>query len=308
MTTLTDNAKAAIILTTRLGDSDRPSLTARQWHRLVDGLKDSGVEPATVFTNPPDDQRIAELIADGARVMFDLESITQRGIWVVTEFDDDYPERYRRLGEAAPPLLFGAGERTLLIAGGIGVVGSRDVDEHGAEVAKGVAREAAGLGLPVVSGGARGVDKLAMNAAFDSGGRVVGALADSLDRTIRSTAMLRALDEGVVCLITQQHPSAGFSPQAAYGRNKLIYGLADVTVVVASAQGSGGTWKGAKEALVRGLPVLVWRGPGEGPGNAALEASGASVLRNVDDLESAIDQIKAQPAQNPQDPEQLRLV
>lgn len=308
MTTLTDNSKAAIVLTTRLGDSNRPSLTAIQWHRLIEDFEADGKEPSTVFTKPPDDVRLTELVADSARVMFDLESIIQRGIWVVTEFDENYPERYRRLGPAAPPVLFGAGNKSLLNEGGIGAVGSRDVDEAGAEVAQEIAREAVRLGLPVISGGARGVDSLAMNAAFSKGGHVVGVLADSLERSIRSSSMLSALDEGAVALMTQQHPRSGFSPQAAYGRNKLIYALADATVVVASAKGSGGTWKGAKEALSKGLAVLVWRGAGEGPGNETLERSGALPLRAVEDIELVLRQIDVASENRPQDPEQLRII
>lgn len=308
MTTLTDNSKAAIVLTTRLGDSKRPSLTGIQWHRLLEDLEAEGREPSTVFTDPPDDARLQELVADGARVMFDLESITQRGIWVITEFDESYPERYRRLGPTAPPVLFGAGNKTLLNAGGIGVVGSRDVDEAGARIAQEIAREAVQLGLPVISGGARGVDSLAMNAAFSKRGQVVGVLADSLERAIRSSAMLSALDDEAVTLITQQHPKSGFSPQAAYGRNKLIYALADATVVVASAEGSGGTWKGAKEALGKQLPVLVWRGEGEGPGNKSIERAGALPIHTVEDIQSALRQLADAVEVASQDPEQLRIL
>ena len=308
MTTLTNNSKAAIVLTTRLGDSKRPSLTSIQWHRLVEDLEAEGREPSTVFVDPPDDARVQELIGDGARVMFDLESITQRGIWVITEFDDDYPENYRRLGASAPPVLFGAGNKSLLNAGGIGTVGSRDVDEAGALVAQEIAREAVRLGLPVVSGGARGVDSLAMNAAFSKGGHVVGVLADSLERAILSSSMLSALDDEAVTLITQQHPKAGFSPQAAYGRNKLIYALANATVVVASAEGSGGTWKGAKEALSKQLPVLVWRGEGEGLGNESIERAGALPIHTVEDIEPAIQQIGDAGRASSQDPEQLTIL
>ncbi|HDH26518.1 MAG TPA: DNA-processing protein DprA, partial [Actinobacteria bacterium] len=141
-------------------------------------------------------------------------------------------------------------------------------------------------GLPVFSGGARRVDQLAMAAALDAGGSVVGVLADSLERQIRKPDTLVALDGGQICLITQQHPRAGFSVGAAMGRNKLIYALADVTVVVASDRGRGGTWQGAVEALRHGYGnVAVWRGAGEGAGNTELEKSGALPLTAVERLD-----------------------
>ena len=59
-------------------------------------------------------------------------------------------------------------------------------------------------------------------------------------------------------MVSPYHPTAGFSAGAAMGRNKLVYALSDVAVVVSSGQASGGTWTGASEALKAGwVPVLV---------------------------------------------------
>jgi predicted Rossmann fold nucleotide-binding protein DprA/Smf involved in DNA uptake len=67
------------------------------------------------------------------------------------------------------------------------------------------------------------------------------------------------------------------------GRNKLIYALSDVAVVVSSADGSGGTWTGAVEALDGGwVPVLVRDEAGVPAGNQALMRRGASPLRRTD--------------------------
>ena len=63
--------------------------------------------------------------------------------------------------------------------------------------------------------------------------------------------------EGLATLVSPFEPSTGFSAGAAMARNKLIYALADVAVVVSSAVGEGGTWSGADEALKGGwVPVL----------------------------------------------------
>ena len=63
------------------------------------------------------------------------------------------------------------------------------------------------------------------------------------------------------------------------GRNKLIYALSDVAVVVSSADGSGGTWTGAVEALKGGwVPVLVRDDPGVPAGNRSLIRLGAVPL------------------------------
>ena len=73
------------------------------------------------------------------------------------------------------------------------------------------------------------------------------------------------------------------------GRNKLIYALSAVTVVVASDRDTGGTWAGATEAMQQRYgPVAVWRGEGEGPGNARLADLGAKPLGKISDLQSAL--------------------
>ncbi len=295
--TLTNDAKAVVALTTRLGERSRPSLTAKMWHRLAASLEADGRRPAEVFDHAFDPaavagvdddmaNRIEALLGDAASAALEAEELSRKGIWTVTVVDDTYPRSLlERLGDQAPPVLFGVGEVGLLHTPGIGVVGSRDVDQAGAEVAAEVARTAVALGYPVVSGGARGIDQLAMNAAYLAGGTVIGVLADSLVRRIRKPGVLEALHAGTTCLVSQQVPTAGFSPASAMGRNKLVYALSVATVVVASAENSGGTWAGAVEAIRTGNgTVIVWRGAGEGPGNEALEKRGGQPMASVDHL------------------------
>ena len=189
------------------------------------------------------------------------------------------------MGSAAPPLLHVAGDVALLSAPLLGVVGSRDVSEAGTEVARDTARAAARHGLATVSGGAKGVDRLAMDAALESEASAVGVLADSLVRTVRDPDVRRAITDGRLCLCSPYKPSAPFSVANAMGRNKLIYALSQATLVVASDLESGGTWGGATEALRRSIaPVLVWTDEGAGPGNARLVELGATPIDSIDQL------------------------
>ncbi len=295
--TLTNDAKTAVALTTRLGSRERPSLTPKMWHEFERALRDSGHRPVDVFDESVDltavpgishdlHDRIHRLTSDAGSALLEVDELSHRGIWTTTIFDDEYPrELVHRLGHNAPPVLFGSGNVGLLSKPGIGIVGSRDVIDEGADVAKSLAREVVSLGMSVVSGAAKGVDQLAMNAAFNSRGTVVGVLADSLVGRIRRPETLEALDEGVVCLLTQQAPSSGFTPAAAMARNKVVYALSALTAVVASDLESGGTWSGATEAIkgANGL-VAIWRGPGEGPGNEALERAGALPIHDASEL------------------------
>lgn len=310
--TLSDDAKAVLVLTTRLGDRNRPSMAPGAWHRLAQGLSDAGLSPASIFDSDfdaalfarLDAPEVRRLLADTVSVFVELDVLASKGIWALTSVDGGYPGRLRGLGEAAPPCLFGVGEAALLGAGGVAVVGSRNVEPDGAAIAQAMARLTAGHGLALVSGGARGVDQLAMNAAHQAGGAVVGVLGDSLEQRIRKADTISALDEGRTCLVVQQHPAAGFTAAAAMARNKLVYALADLTVVVAADSGSGGTWSGAEEALRKRYGrVAVWRGAGEGSGNAALERMGATALRSPDDLGAILQQPEPRPA-----PQQLTML
>jgi len=93
------------------------------------------------------------------------------------------------------------------------------------------------------------------------------------------------IGEDRLCVCTPYKPTAGFSVPNAMGRNKLIYALSQATLVVTSDLDKGGTWAGAQEALRQNTaPVLVWRGDGEGPGNAKLVDLGAKPVAGVEGL------------------------
>ena len=217
---------------------------------------------------------------------FKLERLEHSGVQTLTPFDEHYPGNWtQRLGSKAPPLLYAAGPVELLDTAGLGVVGSRDVSPSGAEVAVEAAKCASRHSIPLVSGGARGVDQLAMNSAFNSGGTVVGLLADSLSRKLPKSDVRAAIHSGLALMCTPYNPDAGFSAGNAMGRNKLIYAQSTLTLVVASDEGKGGTWTGATEALDNQFgQVAVWRGLGEGPGNEGLEQRGAAPISDFDDI------------------------
>jgi predicted Rossmann fold nucleotide-binding protein DprA/Smf involved in DNA uptake len=231
-------------------------------------------------------ERIAALLEGATSFAFALEEAEQGGLRLLTRVGDDYPTiLLDRLGRMAPPILYVLGDSDLMKGPGFGVVGSRDVTEDGAKVARGAAVAAVEHGLGLVSGGAKGVDRLAMEAALQASGKVVGVLADSLVRTAREAEVRRAISEGSLCLLTPYKPTAGFTVANAMGRNKLIYALSAATLVVACDREKGGTWSGAVEALRQDIsPVLVWTGPGAGEGNQLLVERGAKPVDHTESL------------------------
>jgi DNA processing protein len=160
-----------------------------------------------------------------------------------------------------PALLFAWGDAALLARPAAGIVGSRDHSPYGAEAARLLAAGVAGAGVVVVSGMARGIDAIAHAAALDAGGASVGILGNGFG--VIYPAVNRVLYERMVargCLVTElppgERPHAGAFPK----RNRLISGLAGVTVVIEAAPGSGALIT-ADCALDQGRAVLAVPGP-----------------------------------------------
>lgn len=289
MGTMSEDAKAILLLCGYLGgDGGGTPLNQGEYTRVVRWLVEKKLRPSDLLVPdhvPPlakdtglDEQRLSALLRRGVLLGFAVERWNQSGIWVICRSDSEYPKRYKdHLKDKAPPILFGAGDRALLQGGGFAIVGSRDVDAEGEAFARGVAERCARERMPVVSGGARGVDQVAMASALEAGGTVLGVLADTLLRRSVEREARRALADGRLLLISPYHPEAGFNVGNAMGRNKLIYGLADYGLVVSSDYNKGGTWEGAVEELKReqSLPVFVRTGPKVPKGNLELLKKGA---------------------------------
>jgi len=228
--------------------------------------------------------QLADLLGRHGQLAFEQERLERLGMWWVTVEDDDYPGiLVERLGDGAPPVLFGLGHRDLIGRKGLAVVGSRDATTDALEVARECGAQTARQGWTLVSGAARGVDTESMGGAFDAGGSVVGVTPDGLERHLRDASLRSAFAEGRATYVSPYRPDVRFSVGTAMGRNKLIYALATAALVVHTTADSGGTWAGATEALKHGwVPVYV-NADGEIPaGNRELIERGGIPITAAD--------------------------
>lgn len=200
--------------------------------------------------------------------------------------DQEYPAMLRTIPDP-PPVLFCLGDTGLLARPAVAIVGSRDHTRYGAEAAGMVAVTAASHGIVTVSGMARGLDAVAHGATMDGGGATIGVLGNGLG--VVYPAANRALYERVAAeglMVTEfppgERPTVGTFPR----RNRLISGLARVTVVVEASTKSG-TLITVAAALEQGREVLVVPGPVTSPtssGTNRLLRDGASPWLEADDL------------------------
>ena len=197
------------------------------------------------------DARVGEKIRDRADKL---------GATVLVPTADAFPPALRDIPDA-PTLLFALGRLDLLDAEAVGIVGSRSHTRYGAGACRLFAGGLARAGLVVVSGMARGLDRVAHESALEQGGGTVGVLGNGFGVVYPSANRVlyeRVAQEG--CLLSEfppgERPHAGSFPR----RNRLISGLSRVTLVV-EARARSGALITADCALTQGKEVIAVPGP-----------------------------------------------
>jgi predicted Rossmann fold nucleotide-binding protein DprA/Smf involved in DNA uptake len=287
---LTNDAKTILLLCGRFGKNDTAKpFSLREYNRLTDWLQDKRIRPADLLaagetqlleTLPRkiDGERVKRLLERGAAMALAIDKWTSSGVWVICRSDEDYPVRLKQhLKKQAPAILYGVGHAGLLQRGGLAVEGSRNVDNTGEKFTRLAVAACSKQGIPIVSGGARGVDQVAMLEGLHAGGTVVGVLADSLSKSTVEKKYRDGIREQRLVLVSAFSPEARFNVGNAMGRNKHIYALADFGLIISAEVGKGGTWAGATEELKRpdARPVFVRDEPTAPEGNRALIKLGA---------------------------------
>jgi DNA processing protein len=275
---LSANTQAVMLLTAPLiagAEVDSSDLfTAAEYRKFENTLAKLNLEPAALLTEIPQElarettinvERLKRLLARGFQLSQAIESWQARTIWIVSTWDESYPARLKnRLGDHAPKVIYGCGDRGILDQGGLAVVGSRHVDSWLVDYTEKIGSLAAESDVAIVSGGARGIDQAAMRGALEVGGKAIGVLSDSLQRAALNREHRDLLMDKRLVLISPYDPAAGFNVGHAMQRNKLIYALADAGLVVNSDLEKGGTWAGAVEQLekLKFVPLYI-RSTGE---------------------------------------------
>lgn len=205
---------------------------------------------------------------------------------VVERGDPRYPAA---LEDHLPPRqLWCLGDVGLLAAAPmVAIVGTRNCTAYGERTARDLASAVARAGGCVVSGMARGVDAAAHRGALDAGGRTVAVLGTGVD--VPYPPIHRALHREIIqrgLVISEMPPGQSAFRGCFPRRNRIIAGLAPLTVVVEGGHKSG-AMNTAGVALDLGRTVAAVPGEIDNPqsaGNNKLLSEGAHVIACVDDL------------------------
>jgi DNA processing protein len=256
-------------------------------------------------------ERLAEV--DPAR---QLEEADRRGIRFVVPGDAEWPtglddldqvdqldHRCRTSGDGteaepvtfggAPPGIWVRGPMPLTeLTGSVAVVGSRAASVYGIEAARAISRHVALSEVPVVSGGALGIDFAAHDAALRAGGATVAVLACGVDRVYpEKNRPLLAHLATEYAVVSEQPPGSGPTQLRFLARNRLIAAVTRGTVLVEAALRSGALntvgWAEQMSRAVMGVPGPVTSYTSAGVhqclrrGGATLVTHGSEVLEVV---------------------------
>lgn len=263
------NAREAgfLLLSSALGDPARKPLTTAQL-RVLTARAAAMERPlaerdltapdlAAMGYGPDEAGRILRLLEDDGLLRRYLRRAKQADCVALTRVSRGYPGVLRRrLGLDSPGVLWAKGDLSLLEKPKISLVGSRDIAPENAEFAAEAGRQAARQGYVLVSGNARGADRIAQKACLGAGGQVISVVADELMKQERRENVLYLSEEGF---------DSPFTSVRALSRNRVIHALGEKVLVAQCTLGTGGTWSGTVRNLKEGWsPVFCFDDGSEG--------------------------------------------
>lgn len=232
----------------------------------------AGARDLAALVAPPDAPRpgepileasVAAAIAEVARsAASHLDAVERAGLDVLVIDDPRYPARLRAI-ELPPPVLFVRGDPAALEADRcVAVVGTRRPTDAGRRFAAALAGALVRCDAVVVSGLAVGIDGAAHAAAIAENGRTVAVLGGGHNRLYPRShgALAEAIVASGGALISELPPGTGPTRWQFPRRNRIVSGLAEATVVVEAAPGSGALVT-AGWALEQGRECFLVPGP-----------------------------------------------
>ena len=229
--------------------------------RWLEGILDKSLEEAEKILADCDDQEIR----------------------LLTYADAAYPSRLRNIPDPPVLLYYRGSLPDIDNEAVIGIVGSRRCSAYGLLQAKQFSKLIASSGGVVVSGGARGIDSMALRGALDSSMPVICVLGCGVDITYPPEN--RELFRQIVahgCLISEFRPGTPPDRGNFPVRNRIISGLS-LGILVVEAPEKSGALITANLALEQGRDVFAI------PGNLGVKScegtnrlirDGAAVVEN----------------------------
>jgi DNA processing protein len=270
-----------------------PEIGPKRFHKLIDAFGSASAAlsaPASAWralgvpTASAEARRNPDIRDGASAAMAWLERQDQH---LLMWDDPDYPALLAEIPDP-PPLLFIAGNRSLLDRPQLGMVGSRRASKPGMDTAAAFARSLAGAGFVITSGLALGIDGAAHQGALDVGGATIGVLGTGIEKLYpqrhKHLAATMIAQGGAV--ISELPLDAGPHASNFPRRNRIISGLS-LGVLVVEASVASGSLITARLAAEQGREVYAIPGSIHHPGARGchqLIRDGATLVETIDHI------------------------
>lgn len=218
-----------------------------------------------------------------------LKRINARLIFIE---DEEYPKILKKI--ARPPIfLFAIGEKLNNFRNCISIVGTRKISSIGKEITKKITSDLVKNNICIVSGLAKGVDKIAHEITLSENGKTIAVLGNGIDKIYPSENLNLAKEiiKKGGSIISEFAPKA---PPFHYNfprRNRIVAGLSHGTVIIEGMEKSGSLIT-ARLALEENREVFAIPGSplnsmASGP-NSLIQNGLAKLTTNADDILSEL--------------------
>ena len=222
MIELSVSTQVGLLLTLQLSARDASSvLNPDEWRNLCRSI--GGVGQLEMLLHQPQEllakagvsdeyiQRIQQLLSRGVGLAIASEKWSRSGVWILGVGDPEYPRRVREsVGEYIPPILFGYGNRELLVQGGVAITDERVPKGAAKAVAASIdEKKTAAVGLLDLQGSRDVIVEL-----LEQGGQAVGITYKDLLSYGSVESLRRAIMNGRLVLLSSRPPgeSTGAPP------------------------------------------------------------------------------------------------
>lgn len=230
-------------------------------------------------------------------LLIELRKVGAKQISILPQEDDRYPRLLKEIAD--PPIcLYVKGKKedlNLLNQPALAVVGARRASIYGRKIAASFTTELSRQGVVIISGMARGIDKVAHQSALKKGGKTIAILGCGVDVVypLENRLLYQKIINGGGLVVSEFPPGQRTAKKLFVLRNRLISGMAKSVLIVEGTNHSG-TLITAKFAAAQGRDVFVPNYKENLPLSFVphfLAGEGASVVKSPAELVSAISRL-----------------
>lgn len=160
-------------------------------------------------------------------------------VQLLSLYDAAYPDSLRQIND--PPLVLYVKGSLPQTPYAVAIVGSREATPYGVRVAQYFAKALTHEDLPIISGGARGIDTAAHEACLKAGGKTIAVLGCGID--VAYPAGNKPLFNAIVAaggaVVTEYPPKTPPINKNFPARNRIIVGLSRAVLVAEAGVRSG---------------------------------------------------------------------